>query len=117
MKLSDLLSTLPPDHRIKLGAVDGVAWFYVGTVGDLTKNMAQYNKRLKSLSRIRGWEYHPLSNREVIEWSISDPFAEPEECIRVLITGQELGAFWMTTEADRFPEMKFRVREVDEEYA
>lgn len=117
MKLSDLLSTLSPDQRIKLGAEHGVAWFYVGTVQDLTKNMTQYNKRLRELCKLRGWKYQPLSSREVIEWAKSDEFIEPEECIRVLLTGQELGAFWMTKEADPFPEMKFRVREATEDYA
>ena len=111
--LSILLSTLSPDQRIKLGAEHGVAWFYVGTVGDLTKKMTQYNKRIKSVDLRREWDYKPLYNRPVISCETCDEWVEPEGCLRVIVTGKELGDFWVTGEVkDNFPQMKFRVREV-----
>lgn len=43
MKLPDLLRELEAEQKIKLGAADGVGYFYIGTAGDLLDRLDDYN--------------------------------------------------------------------------
>ena len=47
MTLYKLLSEMDNDKKIKIGAVDGSSYFYVGTVGDILDNFSYYSDRLR----------------------------------------------------------------------
>ena len=51
MKLSELLEQFEPDARIKIGAADGSAYFYVGSPSDLLIHIWFYNGVAKSAAK------------------------------------------------------------------
>ena len=51
MKLSELLEQFEPDARIKIGANDGSAYFYVGSPSDLLTHLWFYNSTVKSAAK------------------------------------------------------------------
>ena len=50
MNLKRKLRELEPDQKIKVGTGDSSAYFYVGTAGDMLKNMQAYNAYCKLYS-------------------------------------------------------------------
>ena len=47
MTLYELLATLDGEKKIKVGAVNGSSYFYVGTAGDLYTNFTDYADRVR----------------------------------------------------------------------
>lgn len=51
MKLAELLDQLDPDTRVKIGAVNGSSYFYLGSPSDFTRHYAYYNACVTSAAR------------------------------------------------------------------
>ncbi len=50
MKLKEQLAAMDGEQKIKVGAKDGVGYFYVGTVADMIENMSDYTARVRQIA-------------------------------------------------------------------
>lgn len=51
MTLRQALRSLEPETKIKVGAINGTAWFYIGTNDDLEHNFAEYDSAIMRMWR------------------------------------------------------------------
>ena len=168
MNLKRKLRELEPDQKIKVGTNGSSAYFYVGTAGDMLKNMQAYNaycklfiercrrraennlknaldrwfspaeyakveimtskpvltsegylkalnmwfknvERLNETKKVReerDENYVKLDEREVVEAEMADPTVD-YGVMRIIISGYELGKYWITCEAKKLPSCSF----------
>ena len=111
-----LREALKGNKIIKLGAINGGSWFFVGSANVLLNKADEYDKiimeyiyrkhreaikrRKKDMADFYA-DYEdkvlPLLDREVRDVFESDPLAD--HTLNILVDGNEIGGYWISSEA------------------
>lgn len=92
MILKDALKLISGQQKIKIGAVDGVGFFYIGKASDFTSLMEKVGGEIML--------------RDVLDARFADPVADPGAVI-IIVTGEEFGRWWCTSESEE-SDLSFR---------